>query len=96
LKYRKAPGIVAQRVYLVFYWLIGLAAPAVLLPGIIKSYPFPDRYSCQVNPLLLLLPNFSISIVSLRRGRCGFLFYARSIHSTDIIYISVPVTPAPH
>lgn len=46
--YRKTLSIVKQRIYLVLYWFISLATPVVLAIGLIKSYPFPDRYSCQV------------------------------------------------
>ena len=46
--YRKTLSIAKQRIVLVLFWLISLATPIILVVGIIKSYPFPDRYSCQV------------------------------------------------
>jgi len=30
-------------------WLLALASAAILLPPVIGSWPFPDRYSCQVS-----------------------------------------------
>jgi hypothetical protein len=40
LKYKKTLSVGKQR--------ISLAVPAVLAAGLLKSFPFPDRYSCQV------------------------------------------------
>jgi hypothetical protein len=48
LKYKKTLSVGKQRIYLLLYWMISLAVPAVLAAGLLKSFPFPDRYSCQV------------------------------------------------
>ena len=33
---------------IVFYWILSIGAIFPLAIGIIQSWPFPDRYSCQV------------------------------------------------
>ena len=53
-QYKKTLSVTKQRIYLLLYWLLSLAAPAVVAAGIITSWPFPDRYSCQVSHLHLV------------------------------------------
>lgn len=47
-KYKKFFKLGCQRLSLVLYWFVALAIPIPLLAGLIESWPFPDRYSCQL------------------------------------------------
>ena len=47
-RYKKNISVAKQACYLVLYWLIVIVAVLPLAIGLIESWPFPDRYSCQV------------------------------------------------
>ena len=47
-KYKKHPEILRQKVFIVMYWILALVSVCPIAAGLISSWPFPDRYSCQV------------------------------------------------
>ncbi len=47
-KYRKNLSAMKQKCYLFLYWVLSATAICPVAIGFIQSYPFPDRYSCQV------------------------------------------------
>ena len=46
-KYKKHPEILRQKVFIVMYWILALVSVCPIAAGLISSWPFPDRYSCQ-------------------------------------------------
>ena len=53
VRYKKNIRIPRQRCYLVLYWLLALISVLPIAVGLIESWPFPERYSCQVDYLFL-------------------------------------------
>jgi hypothetical protein len=47
-RYRKTLSSGKHKCYLFLYWLLSLTALSPVAAGLVKSWPFPDRYSCQV------------------------------------------------
>ena len=48
MQYKKNISVARQRCYLLLYWLLALVSMLPIGIGLIESWPFPDRYSCQV------------------------------------------------
>ena len=49
--YKKNISVAKQRCYLILYWLLSIVCIIPIGIGLIESWPFPDRYSCQVSNL---------------------------------------------
>ena len=49
--YKKNISVSNQRCYLLLYWLLSIVSIIPIGIGLIRSWPFPDRYSCQVSIL---------------------------------------------
>ena len=47
-RYKKNIRVPRQRCYLFLYWLLAIISVLPIGVGLIESWPFPDRYSCQV------------------------------------------------
>ena len=47
-QYKKKINVARQRCYLVLYWLLAIVSVLPVAVDLIDSWPFPDRYSCQV------------------------------------------------
>ncbi len=56
VRYKKSSRGRRHRLVAALYWAMGLAAAAVLIippqDPVVESWPFPDRYSCQVRSKL--------------------------------------------
>ena len=50
-KYKKHPGLSRQKCFIVIYWILAMVAVSPIAAGLIASWPFPDRYSCQVRKI---------------------------------------------
>ena len=48
IHYKKNISVAKQRCYLLLYWLLSIVSIIPIGIGLIHSWPFPDRYSCQV------------------------------------------------
>ena len=55
-KYKRNLSAMKQKCYLFFYWLLCATATLPLAVGILRNWPFPDRYSCQVS-FAIFFPN---------------------------------------
>ena len=58
--YKKNISVAKQRCYLLLYWLLSIVCIIPIGIGLIKSWPFPDRYSCQVSIIDFVNLNFRI------------------------------------
>ena len=54
VRYKKNISVAKQRCYLLLYWLLSIVSIIPIGIGLIQSWPFPHRYSCQVIFYILL------------------------------------------
>ena len=48
IQYKKNISVAKQRCYLLLYWLLSIVSILPIGMGLVESWPFPNRYSCQV------------------------------------------------
>ena len=53
IQYKKNISVAKQRCYLLLYWLLSIVSILPIGMGLVESWPFPNRYSCQVRNCML-------------------------------------------
>ena len=54
IQYNKNISVAKQRCYLLLYWLLSIVSILPIGMGLVESWPFPNRYSCQVWTCMLM------------------------------------------
>ena len=86
--YRKNHSQSKIRFVLFFYWILSVGAILPLLIGIVTSWPFPDRYSCQVSKLqtlFLKVDLFNEELSDPKTRECPVHFALLFIHNQSLL-----------